>query len=835
MNRPGSVAARDWKRLRFALAAASTTLGCVDFAGLGSAPEHYGARRTVDSGIEAVDAAGADGGCRSPTVSDIRVTHCGPTACGVRTVRDACGAERSVDCGLACETGKSCKANVCLCEPESNGEFCARFGARCGQLNEWDNCGVLRSLATCGVCASGATCTAERVCNETTLDTATNGTTATLSGAGLDDCGANASESCGASIRVAGGTYSRGETTASPATVSDFQLDKYEVTVGRFRRFVDAWVAGWRPSSGSGKHTHLGSSAGLTNAGGGTESGWNPNWSAYVGAPSSSSAEPSQNGATTYAAWNASLACEPSAPTWTSGSATNEKRAQNCLSWYDLYAFCIWDGGFLPSEAEWEYAAAGGSEERTYPWGRASPTASLAVYGASSVANVGGAPLGRGRWGQVDLAGNVWEWSLDWYRDPLAVPCVDCAELGTGTLRDIRGGSFSLDATYLPAARRLYSNPASRNATIGGRCARTPTGGGCTVEGDAAFCSRLGATCGAKSGLDNCRAARTVASCGACASGFTCNADNVCNFTVPDATTLGTTATMLGPGLSDCGPQSSESCGASLRVTAGSFLRGAGIASPATVSAYRLDKYEVTVGRFRAFLDARIAGWRPSEGAGKHAHLNGGAGLASVGGGYEGGWAGSWTSYLGARGVDGNVPVHPGARTKDEWDTVLRCDSATQTWTPAPGGSERRPVNCLSWYDLYAFCIWDGGFLPSEAEWEYAAAGGAEERAYPWGIATPAASLAVFGGTPIGDVGSRPAGNGRWGHSDLSGNVGERALDSWQVAFAMPCQDCVNVLPAYPVTRGGGSSSPSSIMLASARSSGPAAGRGTGGRCARVP
>jgi sulfatase modifying factor 1 len=42
-----------------------------------------------------------------------------------------------------------------------------------------------------------------------------------------------------------------------PAKVSTLRLDKYEVTVGRFRKFVDAWVGGWRPMAGEGKHAHL--------------------------------------------------------------------------------------------------------------------------------------------------------------------------------------------------------------------------------------------------------------------------------------------------------------------------------------------------------------------------------------------------------------------------------------------------------------------------------------------------------------------------------------------------------------------------------------------------
>src|SRR5439155_17977855 len=79
------------------------------------------------------------------------------------------------------------------------------------------------------------------------------------------------------------------------------------------------------------------------------------------------------------------------------------------------------------------------------------------------------------------------------------------------------------------------------------------------------------------------------------------------------------------------------------------------------------------------------------------------------------------------------------------WNGALAADSpglvallggcgATHTWTDAPADNEDRPLDCISWYEAFAFCIWDGGYLPSDAEWNYAAAGGAEQRAYPWSI-----------------------------------------------------------------------------------------------------
>jgi sulfatase modifying factor 1 len=293
----------------------------------------------------------------------------------------------------------------------------------------------------------------------------------------MTNCGAS-SESCCTSLEVAGGTYYRSYTNsgsgpadeAAPASVSGFRLDKYEVTVGRFRQFVTAWNGGWVPPVGSGKHTHLSSGKGLTATAGGYEPGWI--------ASDDSNIVPT----------DANLTSQGYA-TWTAAAGSNETLPINCVNWFESYAFCIWDGGFLPSEAEWEYAAAGGSQQREYPWGSAAPgkgnryaiydcdypsgSANCDYTGVANIAPVGTATLGAGLWGQLDLAGNLLEWTLDW-RAVYIDPCADCAQLMAASGRAIRGGGFEFYAAVMLPPARSDAAPTSRWDNSGFRCARTP-------------------------------------------------------------------------------------------------------------------------------------------------------------------------------------------------------------------------------------------------------------------------------------------------------------------------------------------------------------------------
>jgi len=279
-------------------------------------------------------------------------------------------------------------------------------------------------------------------------------------------CGPSGNDDCCKSLLVPGGTFDRSYDGVDfkdpnyPATVDDFYLDKYEITVGRFRQFVSAGMGTQAspPAAGAGAHPGI------------TGSGWDSTWNTNL--------------AGNKATLTTNLKCWPSSQTWTDTAGSNESKPVNCLDWYAAFAFCAWDGGRLATEAEWNYAAAGGDEQRYYPWS-SPPTSttiddSYAVYCASnnppcifSIQNVGSkSPKGDGKWGQSDLAGNVWEWTLDWYA-AYPSPCIDCADLTAATYRVRRGGGFDGSASLLRSADRSNDYPLYLNYYLGARCART--------------------------------------------------------------------------------------------------------------------------------------------------------------------------------------------------------------------------------------------------------------------------------------------------------------------------------------------------------------------------
>ncbi len=159
------------------------------------------------------------------------------------------------------------------------------------------------------------------------------------------------------------------------------------------------------------------------------------------------------------------------------------------LSWHEAQAFCEWlceslgAEARLPSEAQWEYAARG-TDGREYPWGNEPPDPSRACFGLDYTegqpARVGTHPAGRGAFGTLDQAGNVWEWCQDVWREDayekrsgneVVDPLVTAGE---ESVRVLRGGSWGSPAGSLRAASRDWRQASSRDVGIGFRVLAAP-------------------------------------------------------------------------------------------------------------------------------------------------------------------------------------------------------------------------------------------------------------------------------------------------------------------------------------------------------------------------
>ncbi len=155
----------------------------------------------------------------------------------------------------------------------------------------------------------------------------------------------------------------------------------------------------------------------------------------------------------------------------------------NCVDWDQAQAFAIWAGGRLPSEAEWEYAARSGGQDWKYPWGDEEATCARAVMidsmdagcGRDSTWPVCSKPSGNTTDGLCDMAGNVYEWVQDGYRDSYDGAPTDGSawESPTASARVSRGGSWARYAGYLRAAKRDFVVSNMRVSGLGFRLARS--------------------------------------------------------------------------------------------------------------------------------------------------------------------------------------------------------------------------------------------------------------------------------------------------------------------------------------------------------------------------
>ncbi|MCU0723446.1 MAG: formylglycine-generating enzyme family protein [Planctomycetes bacterium] len=262
-------------------------------------------------------------------------------------------------------------------------------------------------------------------------------------------------------VAVPGGLFPRGADASEPdegpagtVAVSGFYLDRAEVDNRRFRKFHEAWRAA--PPEVRARWTHPEAPA-----------GFDPRPAFWPEDPK----DGGKNGATKDSG-DASLA--------------GDDQPVVGVSWFGAWAYARWAGKDLPTEAEWEKAASydpARRAKRLYPWGNEAPdfTRANVLGNVGKPVRPGNYPGGAAACGALDLAGNVWEWCLDYYHKDFygteAGKAPDPVNRFPSAHRSLRGGSYRSSAEEARTSFRDRADPARAFRDVGFRCVLHPGAG----------------------------------------------------------------------------------------------------------------------------------------------------------------------------------------------------------------------------------------------------------------------------------------------------------------------------------------------------------------------
>ncbi len=146
------------------------------------------------------------------------------------------------------------------------------------------------------------------------------------------------------------------------------------------------------------------------------------------------------------------------------------------VTWYAAHDFCAWEGGTLPTEAQWEKAARGW-DGRPYPWGTNAPDITLLNYNGDhgDIVSAYDYLIALSPYGLLQMSGNVRQWMSDWYQRTYYTisPYKNPQGPDSGEYKSLRGGAFDDDSQEVDTTYRVYHEPTSAGQERGFRCVQS--------------------------------------------------------------------------------------------------------------------------------------------------------------------------------------------------------------------------------------------------------------------------------------------------------------------------------------------------------------------------